>query len=91
MHQILLGSGFIGILKGFLEPLETNKKAANGHPVLTLPHAKVRSCVYRALRRLPIDTLESGSLHMLKESKIGPVLKFYSQVRDTRACTAMPQ
>ena len=82
MHDILLQSGFIGLLKGFLEPLPTNKVSPSGQHVPTLPKSEVRATVYRALQRLPIDTLDGSSRHMLKSSGIGPVLKFYSQVKD---------
>ena len=68
--------------KASLEPLPTNKVSPSGQHVPTLPKSEVRATVYRALQRLPIDTLDGSSRHMLKSSGIGPVLKFYSQVKD---------
>lgn len=82
MHDLLLRFGFIGCLKSFLEPLETPKMSANGTPVLTLPHSKVRAAVYRALRKLPINTEHPESRDMLKAAEIGRVLSFYAKVRD---------
>ena len=82
MHDILLDEGFIGLLKGFLEPMSTDRLGPAGQPVPTLPHAKVRSAVYRALQRLPINTVDTTSRSMLKASGIGPVLRFYRDVRD---------
>jgi hypothetical protein len=82
MHDILLQCGFIGLLKAFLEPLPTQKIGLTGQRVPTLPHAQVRATVYRSLQRLPINTLEGSSRDMLKSSGIGPVLRFYSKVRD---------
>jgi hypothetical protein len=82
MHDLLLRFGFIGSLKSFLEPLETPKKSTNGTPVLTLPHGKVRATVYRALQKLPIMTDQPEGREMLKAAGIGPVLSFYSKVKD---------
>lgn len=82
MHDILLQCGFIGLLKAFLEPLPTQKIGPTGQRVPTLPHAQVRATIYRSLQRLPINTLEASSRDMLKSSGIGPVLRFYSKVRD---------
>jgi TFIIS helical bundle-like domain len=82
MHEALLVEGFVGLLKAFLEVLPTNKLGKDGEPMLTLPNVTVRVAVYRALKELPINTLDASSRHMLKSSGIGPVLKFYSKVAD---------
>ena len=82
MHDMLLQYGFVGLLKAFLEPMKTQKVGRDGDRVPTLPHAQVRAAVYRALQKLPINTLDISCRHMLKSAQIGPVLRFYAEVRD---------
>jgi hypothetical protein len=79
-HSYLLKAGFVGLLKGFLEPLETSKEGRSGK-VMTLPHIKVRSTVYQALKKLPISTHEQEGRDIIRSSEIGPVLRFYSKVK----------
>lgn len=81
-QPLLVQSGFLGLLKGFLEPLETASMASTGHKLLSLPHLKVRLMVYRLLGVLPISTHSQEGRNTLRSSNIGPVLRFYAQVKD---------
>eukprot|EP00892_Ulva_mutabilis_P001501 jgi/Ulvmu1/11351/UM075_0011.1 len=80
-QPMLVQSGFVGLLKGFLEPLETAKRSADGRVLRSLPHMQVRNMVYRLLAVLPISTQSQEGRNTLKTSNIGPVLRFYAQVR----------
>lgn len=80
-QPLLVQSGFVGLLKGFLEPLQTAKVSASGHNLLSLPHLQVRNMVYQLLGILPISTHSQEGRNTLRSSNIGPVLRFYAQVR----------
>jgi TFIIS helical bundle-like domain len=80
-HPLLLQSGFLGLLKGFLEPLQTPRMNAEGDHLLALPHMQIRKLVYKLLGTLPISTHQQEGRNILKSSAIGPVLRFYAKVK----------
>ena len=80
-HPILLNSGILGILKGFLEPLITPRMNKTGENLLALPHLSIRQLVYKILAALPIATHSQEGRNLLKASGIGPVLLFYAKVK----------
>lgn len=80
-HPILLNSGILGILKGFLEPLMTPRANKAGDNLLALPHLSIRQLVYKILAALPIATHSQEGRNLLKASGIGPVLRFYAKVK----------
>lgn len=81
-QPLLVQSGFLGLLKGFLEPLQTSKTAPTGQRLMSLPHLKIRLMVYKLLGVLPISTHSQEGRNTLRSSNIGPVLRFYAQVKD---------
>lgn len=77
-QALLVDSGFVELLKGFLEPLKVGK----GGCKWTLPHVNVRQMVYRLLCILPITTCHETGRHILKCSGICRELRFYAAASD---------
>lgn len=69
LHSDLLDAGLLGILKGWIEPMEDG----------TLPNSKVRGTVLSLLTRLPIDCSFEDRREQLKRSELGKVVMFLSK------------
>ena len=60
---MLLDDGFVGLLKGFLEPLPTAKRATNGEHALALPHAQVSMFAFARLAEAELHLQTTFIMH----------------------------
>lgn len=72
LHNDLLDSGLLGVLKAWIEPM----------PDGTLPNTRLRNSVLNMLGALPIDCSFEDRREQLKRSGLGKVVMFLSKLPD---------
>eukprot|EP00798_Chlamydomonas_sp_ICE-L_P021242 gene21242-28158_t len=71
-HEMFISAGGLGVLKAWLEPYSDG----------SLPNVKVRGCVLRACKNLPIDTHREDIKSQLKKSQLGSRVMFLAKCPD---------